>query len=79
MDKETKEELEIEVSNEENLEVEEANDDVEVDEVMQLQQKVSELEDKNLRLLAEFNNYKKRSSEEFNKAQIQGKVEVFKN
>ena len=80
MDKETKKELELEteVSNEENLEVEEANDDVEVDEVMQLQQKISELEDTNLRLLAEFNNYKKRSSEEFNKAQIQGKVEVFK-
>lgn len=43
-----------------------------------LEAQIKMLEDKNLRLLAEFNNYKKRSSEEYMQAKIQGKVEVFK-
>ncbi len=43
-----------------------------------LEKRISELEDKNLRLLAEFNNYKKRSNEDLKKMKVMGKVEVFK-
>ena len=43
------------------------------------EEQIKELEDKNLRLLAEFNNYKKRSSEEYLQAKNIGKIEGIKN
>lgn len=43
------------------------------------EEQIKELEDKNLRLLAEFNNYKKRSSEEYLQAKNVGKIEGIKN
>lgn len=51
---------------------------IEVDAVSDLEMKITELEDKNLRLLAEFNNFKKRSSEEYTQAKYFGQAEVFK-
>lgn len=43
-----------------------------------LEEQIKTLEDKNLRLLAEFNNYKKRSAQEFDQASKKAKADVFK-
>lgn len=50
----------------------------EKDTVSELNEKIKELEDKNLRLLAEFNNYKKRTSEEYELNKKRTKADVFK-
>ena len=47
--------------------------------IIKLEEQINGLEDKNLRLLAEFNNYKKRSGEEYLQAKNIGKIEGIKN
>ena len=44
-----------------------------------MEEKIKELEDKNLRLLADFNNYKKRMLEESLKSKNLGKIEVIRS
>lgn len=78
MDKTNQEQIDEQVVDEEIEQPVNDEEVVEKSEVELLQEQIQVLEDKNLRLLAEFNNYKKRSSEEFMQAKVQGKAEVFK-
>jgi molecular chaperone GrpE len=48
------------VPNDEN----DANDETEVDETEALKERIAELEDKNLRMMAEFDNYRRRTNKE---------------
>lgn len=50
--------------------------DVQIDQNEELEKKISELTDKNVRLLAEYQNFKRRSTEDAQKSKAHGKKEV---
>ena len=57
---------ELEVRNDENdaNDANDANEEPEVDETEVLKERIAELEDKNLRMMAEFDNYRRRTNKE---------------